>query len=126
MKNERGGVELTDIRTFYNLYFSLRQQVIMMFPHDRDDNVPYNMAHGDLCPSCLHLNINENDTHECESCEKAVRFLRVSNISEHDRVKKQQAIYLSVLRQQARPCPDGRSQRHRNQRKQLADVCLPL
>lgn len=68
LKNERGGVELTDIRTFYNLYFRCDSKVIMMFPHDRNDNVPNNMAHGNLCPDCLHLNLSENDTHDCKIC----------------------------------------------------------
>lgn len=71
LKNERGGVEITDIRTFYNLYFRCDSKVIMMFPHSREDNLPYNMARGDLCPECLHLNITENDTDECESCGSA-------------------------------------------------------
>lgn len=68
LKNECGSVEISDIRTFYNLYFRCDSKVIMMFPYAREDNVPYNMAHGDFCPDCLHLNINENDTDECEAC----------------------------------------------------------
>lgn len=70
LKNERGGVGLTDLNAFYNLYFRCDSKVIMMFPHSYQDTAPGGMARGNLCPDCLRLNVGEKESGLCRTCGK--------------------------------------------------------
>ena len=58
---------MTDIESFYNLYFRADEKVVMMFPHSHDDRVP-GMIPAKLCPDCLQVKLGEDGTRECENC----------------------------------------------------------
>jgi DEAD/DEAH box helicase domain-containing protein len=68
--NERGNLTLTDLNTFYNLYFKQDQKVTMLFPHSHD-NIPYQMSPARICPNCLQLQVGENARQVCSVCEVA-------------------------------------------------------
>lgn len=65
--NERNNVTMTDLNTFYNLYFNQNSKVIMMFPHEHDW-IPNDMLPARLCPSCLQFHPGEAKDSYCSSC----------------------------------------------------------
>jgi len=65
--NERGNLTMTDLNTFYNLYFKQDSKVTMVFPHDHDQ-IPYNMGQARICPNCLQLHIGDSKNQFCSSC----------------------------------------------------------
>ncbi|MDD2496869.1 MAG: DEAD/DEAH box helicase, partial [Desulfitobacteriaceae bacterium] len=65
--NERGNLTMTDLNTFYNLYFKQDNKVIMLFPHRSDDFMPYQMAPARICPECLQLHLGDSESNYC-SC----------------------------------------------------------
>ena len=65
--NERGSVQITDLGTFYNLYFKNDKKVVMMYPNDHEEK-PWNMTEAFLCPNCMQLDVAEGRRHSCSSC----------------------------------------------------------
>ncbi|WP_419885747.1 DEAD/DEAH box helicase [Paenibacillus sp. B-A-8] len=65
--NERGNLTITDLNTFYNLYFKQDSKVTMLFPHSHD-NIPLQMDVARICPGCMQLHIGPNASKNCASC----------------------------------------------------------
>lgn len=65
--NERGNLKMTDLNTFYNLYFKQDSKIRMLFPH-RHDNSPFQMTPARLCPNCLYFDPGDGAKHTCSSC----------------------------------------------------------
>lgn len=64
--NERGNLTLTNLNTFYNLFFKQDDKVKMLFPHSHD-NIPYHMIAARICPDCLQLHMGDSASEYC--CE---------------------------------------------------------
>ncbi len=65
--NERGNLMMTDLNTFYNLYFKQSEKVIMLFPYSNDD-IPHQMSAGQICPNCLQLHTGSGTREDCSLC----------------------------------------------------------
>lgn len=65
--NERHNLTMTDLNTFYNLYFRQDKKVFFAFPH-RHEQVPCNMAAAHVCPHCLQLDLKQGAGHLCSAC----------------------------------------------------------
>lgn len=65
--NERGNLKMTDLNTFYNLYFKQDSKIRMLFPH-RHDNNPFQMTPARLCPNCLYFDPGDGAKEKCSSC----------------------------------------------------------
>lgn len=65
--NERGNVTITDLNTFYNLYFKQDSKVTMLFPHNHD-NIPHQVKAARICPGCMQLHLGHNASNNCVSC----------------------------------------------------------
>lgn len=65
--NERGNLKMTDLNTFYNLYFKQDKKVMMLFPH-RHDDLPYQMSPARICPNCLQFHLGDGAKQQCSSC----------------------------------------------------------
>ena len=71
VRNERGFVTLSNLDSFYNLYFKPDEKIIMMFPHSHED-YPYGMIGGRICPECLRVNIGEDSPTTCDCGSKMI------------------------------------------------------
>lgn len=65
--NERNNATMTNIESFYNLYFRADEKIVMMFPHSHADRI-LGMIPAKLCPDCLQVKLGEDGTSECENC----------------------------------------------------------
>ncbi len=65
--NERGNLTITDLNTFYNLYFKQDSKVTMLFPHSHD-NIPHQIGAARICPGCMQLHLGLNASKNCVSC----------------------------------------------------------
>jgi len=65
--NERGNLTMTDLNTFYSLYFKQDKKVTMIFPH-REGDIPYQMGPARICPRCLQLHVGYDASQYCSSC----------------------------------------------------------
>lgn len=64
--NERSNMTMTDLHTFYNLYFSYDSKIKMVFPYE-DEVLSSELVPARLCTHCLQLDIGEGES-ECSSC----------------------------------------------------------
>ena len=65
--NERSNATMTNLESFYNLYFRADEKIVMMFPHSHEERVP-GMVPARICPDCLQVKLGEDGTDECVSC----------------------------------------------------------
>lgn len=65
--NERSNATMTNIESFYNLYFRADEKIVMMFPHSHDERVS-GMIPARICPDCLQVKLGEDGTDECVNC----------------------------------------------------------
>lgn len=65
--NERSNATMTNLESFYNLYFRADEKIVMMFPHSHDERVS-GMIPARICPDCLQVKLGEDGTDECVNC----------------------------------------------------------
>ncbi len=65
--NERNNATMTNLESFYNLYFRADEKIVMMFPHAHDERVP-GMIFAKICPDCLQVKLGEESADECVDC----------------------------------------------------------
>ncbi len=65
--NERNNATMTNLESFYNLYFRADEKIVMMFPHAHDERVP-GMIFAKICPDCLQVKLGEESPDECVDC----------------------------------------------------------
>lgn len=65
--NERSNATMTNIESFYNLYFRADEKIVMMFPHSHEERIP-GMVPARICPDCLQVKVGEYGTDECVNC----------------------------------------------------------
>ena len=65
--NERNNVTMTDLRAFYNRFFSFEDGIAVLFPYNDDDRIVSFANQAKLCPECLHVIFNSDAT-ECDEC----------------------------------------------------------
>ncbi|WP_277248035.1 DUF1998 domain-containing protein [Phascolarctobacterium succinatutens] len=65
--NERSNATMTNIESFYNLYFRADEKIVMMFPHSHKERIP-GMVPARICPDCLQVKVGEYGTDECVNC----------------------------------------------------------
>ena len=65
--NERSNATMTNLESFYNLYFRADKKIVMMFPHSHDEHVS-GMIPARICPDCLQVKLGEDGTDECVNC----------------------------------------------------------
>ena len=63
---------MTNLESFYNLYFRADEKIVMMFPHSHDERVS-GMIPARICPDCLQVKLGEDGTDECVNCEMCIR-----------------------------------------------------
>lgn len=68
--NEQGNVQLPDLATFYNLFFSGDSKVRMIFPHKPQDKSQFMKMM--LCPECLDVDFEENKGQLCSNGHKTI------------------------------------------------------
>lgn len=66
--NERHNVTMTDLNTFYNLYFKCDKKVVMLFPHSDNDAVPRYLYQARICSKCLQFHHGDGTGSECSAC----------------------------------------------------------
>jgi DEAD/DEAH box helicase domain-containing protein len=66
--NERNNITMTNLDTFYNLYFKQDTRVKMLFPNDGKGKLE-NMIRARLCTDCLQIDFGEGKK-VCSSCGK--------------------------------------------------------
>ena len=52
--NERSNATMTNLESFYNLYFRADEKIVMMFPHSHEERIP-GMIPARICPDCLQV-----------------------------------------------------------------------
>lgn len=65
--NERSNATMTNLESFYNLYFRADEKIVMMFPHSHEKRIP-GMVPARICPDCLQVKVGEYGTDECVNC----------------------------------------------------------
>lgn len=66
--NERGNAVIHNLDAFYNRYFNPQDKsVVMMFPHSQD-NTPWGMGTGRICPECLKFKPGDDTAASCDNC----------------------------------------------------------
>lgn len=65
--NERSNATMTNLESFYNLYFRADEKIVMMFPHSHEERIP-GMVPARICPDCLQVKVGEYRTDECVNC----------------------------------------------------------
>lgn len=65
--NERSNATMTNLESFYNLYFRADEKIVMMFPHSHDERIP-GMIPAKICPDCLQVKLGDEGTDECVNC----------------------------------------------------------
>lgn len=65
--NERSNATMTNLESFYNLYFRADEKIVMMFPHSHEEHIS-GMIPAKLCPDCLQVKPGEEGTDECVNC----------------------------------------------------------
>lgn len=65
--NERSNATMTNLESFYNLYFRADEKIVMMFPHSHEERIP-GMVPARICPDCLQVKVGEYGTDECVNC----------------------------------------------------------
>lgn len=65
--NERSNATMTNLESFYNLYFRADEKIVMMFPHSHDEHIS-GMIPARICPDCLQVKLGEDGTDECFNC----------------------------------------------------------
>ena len=66
--NERGNAVIHNLDAFYNRYFNPQDKsVVMMFPHSQD-NTPWGMGTGKICPECLKFKPGDDTAASCDNC----------------------------------------------------------
>ena len=65
--NERSNATMTNLESFYNLYFRADKKIVMMFPHSHEERIP-GMVPARICPDCLQVKVGEYGTNECVNC----------------------------------------------------------
>ena len=65
--NERSNATMTNLESFYNLYFRADEKIVMMFPHSHDERISW-MIPARICPDCLQVKLGEDGTDECFNC----------------------------------------------------------
>ena len=58
---------MTNLESFYNLYFRADEKIVMMFPHSHDERIS-GMIPARICPDCLQVKLGEDGTDECFNC----------------------------------------------------------
>ena len=70
ISNERGNVTLSELETFYNLFFKADDRIVMMFPYEKNVERtfrPDGASEGYICPECLQVNY-ANTNNNCSKC----------------------------------------------------------
>ena len=65
--NERSNAIMTNLESFYNLYFRADEKIVMMFPHSHEERIS-GMIPARICPDCLQVKLGEEGTAECVNC----------------------------------------------------------
>lgn len=65
--NERGSAAMTNLESFYNLYFRADGNVKMMFPYSHEKYIP-GMIPARICPECLQVKIGAEGDGRCPNC----------------------------------------------------------
>lgn len=65
--NERSNATMTNLESFYNLYFRADEKIVMMFPHSHNKHVS-GMIPARICPDCLQVKVGEDETNACLNC----------------------------------------------------------
>ena len=65
--NERSNATMTNLESFYNLYFRADEKIVMMFPHSHDERIP-GMIPAKICPDCLQVKLGDEGSDECVNC----------------------------------------------------------
>ncbi|MBL6467932.1 MAG: DEAD/DEAH box helicase [Mogibacterium sp.] len=65
--NERNNATMTNLESFYNLYFRADEKIVMMFPHFHDESFS-GMISAKICPDCLQVKLGEDWGDECINC----------------------------------------------------------
>lgn len=58
---------MTNLESFYNLYFRADEKIVMMFPRSHEERIP-GMIPARICPDCLQVKLGEEGTDECVGC----------------------------------------------------------
>lgn len=65
--NERSNATMTNLESFYNLYFRADEKIVMMFPHSHNKHVS-GMIPARICPDCLQVKVGEDETNAYLNC----------------------------------------------------------
>lgn len=76
--NERGNATMTNLESFYNLYFRADEKTVMMFPHSHEEHMP-GMVAAKICPDCLKVVFGEDGSDECVECGVTMVDILVPN-----------------------------------------------
>lgn len=68
--NEQGNVQLPDLTTFYNLFFSGDSKIRMIFPHKPVESAGFMKMM--LCPECLDVEFEESKCQLCSNGHKTI------------------------------------------------------
>lgn len=66
--NEHQKASISNLETFYNLYFKADSKVVMMFPHSHEDESHDDMIHAQICPECMQVKFETGKPSKCEKC----------------------------------------------------------
>lgn len=76
--NERNNATMTNLESFYNLYFRADDKIVMMFPHSHEARV-LGMIPARICPDCMQVKLGEDGTDECIDCGVKMIDIMISN-----------------------------------------------
>lgn len=78
--NERNNITMTNLDTFYNLYFKQDDKIKMIFPYDGKSRLQ-NMIKARLCTDCLQIDPGEGEK-VCSSCgnESILIAIPINNV----------------------------------------------
>ena len=66
--SERGNATINSLETFYNRFFKADDKIVMMFPHKHDNNNPWGVVSGHICPDCLRVKVGDDSSGRCDNC----------------------------------------------------------
>lgn len=65
--NERSNATMTNLESFYNLYFRADEKIVMMFPYSHEEHIP-GMIPAKICQDCLQVKLGDEGTDQCVNC----------------------------------------------------------
>lgn len=76
--NERSNATMTNLESFYNMYFRADEKIVMLFPYSHGEHINKTIP-ARICMECLQVKPGEDGTDECANCGGGMVHVLIPN-----------------------------------------------